>query len=216
MLRDFSGRIETFNRPWYKASFNLIKFFPKDIKIIELGSGNGEYAKMLKQKFKFFHCCEGDSLSINKLKKIGLQTSKFNFNYKFPFKDNSFDLAISLEVIEHLVEPERFLGEIKRILKPKGRLLISTTNISWFGYRLLSLMGKTPYKAGYHLQFYNYYKLKENLEAKGFKIIATFSITPIPILAQLFLKFFKDPVWIRVIFWQNLLAQNLIFLAQKN
>jgi 2-polyprenyl-3-methyl-5-hydroxy-6-metoxy-1,4-benzoquinol methylase len=40
----------------------------------------------------------------------------------------SFDLALALEVIEHVVSPRRFLEAITRLLKPGGLLALSTPN----------------------------------------------------------------------------------------
>jgi len=42
------------------------------------------------------------------------------------FKDAYFDVVVSFEGIEHIKDPELFLQEVKRILKPEGRLIIST------------------------------------------------------------------------------------------
>ena len=43
-----------------------------------------------------------------------------------PFVDNSFDVVVSFETIEHLREPVKFLKEIKRVLVPNGQFYIST------------------------------------------------------------------------------------------
>lgn len=45
-----------------------------------------------------------------------------------PFHDATFDLVFSSHVAEHLVEPERVFGELARVMKPGGRLLILTPN----------------------------------------------------------------------------------------
>jgi len=45
-----------------------------------------------------------------------------------PFRDATFDIAISSHVAEHLTRPERVFGELSRVLKPGGRLLILTPN----------------------------------------------------------------------------------------
>lgn len=45
-----------------------------------------------------------------------------------PFHDATFDIAISSHVAEHLTQPERVFGELSRVLKPGGRLLILTPN----------------------------------------------------------------------------------------
>lgn len=45
-----------------------------------------------------------------------------------PIKDKSVDVVISLETIEHLKEPEQFVKEVKRVLKPGGKFIVSTPN----------------------------------------------------------------------------------------
>jgi SAM-dependent methyltransferase len=45
---------------------------------------------------------------------------------RIPVNDASFDTALLCEVLEHLKEPEKVLGEIFRILKSGGALIIST------------------------------------------------------------------------------------------
>jgi 2-polyprenyl-3-methyl-5-hydroxy-6-metoxy-1,4-benzoquinol methylase len=43
-----------------------------------------------------------------------------------PLKDNSVDVVVSFETLEHLVEQNVFLAEIKRVLKPGGNMIMST------------------------------------------------------------------------------------------
>jgi len=47
---------------------------------------------------------------------------------RLPFRDATFDIAISSHVAEHLTQPEAVFGELARVLKPGGRLLILTPN----------------------------------------------------------------------------------------
>jgi ubiquinone/menaquinone biosynthesis C-methylase UbiE len=44
------------------------------------------------------------------------------------FPENFFDLAICFETIEHIQNPDKALLELKRVLKPKGVLIISSPN----------------------------------------------------------------------------------------
>lgn len=55
-----------------------------------------------------------------------------------PFADGSFDIALCVEGIEHVVDRHRTLSELRRVLRPGGRLLITTPN-------LLSLRGRVSY-----------------------------------------------------------------------
>ena len=46
--------------------------------------------------------------------------------YRLPFCDNVFDVALCTEVLEHLHTPLRALREMRRVLKPGGKLLLTT------------------------------------------------------------------------------------------
>ncbi|HEV3193363.1 MAG TPA: class I SAM-dependent methyltransferase, partial [Polyangiaceae bacterium] len=45
-----------------------------------------------------------------------------------PFADDAFDFVVSFETIEHIPNDVEFIGEIRRVLRPGGTLLISTPN----------------------------------------------------------------------------------------
>jgi 2-polyprenyl-3-methyl-5-hydroxy-6-metoxy-1,4-benzoquinol methylase len=47
---------------------------------------------------------------------------------RLPFRSESFDAAVSLEVIEHVPDAAAFARELHRVLKPGGRIVISTPN----------------------------------------------------------------------------------------
>jgi 2-polyprenyl-3-methyl-5-hydroxy-6-metoxy-1,4-benzoquinol methylase len=47
---------------------------------------------------------------------------------KLPYGDASFDLAVCFEVIEHIVEHDQLLDELRRVLSPDGLLVLSTPN----------------------------------------------------------------------------------------
>ena len=47
---------------------------------------------------------------------------------KLPFGDATFDVVVSFETIEHILEQNEFLDEIKRVLKPAGLLIMSSPN----------------------------------------------------------------------------------------
>jgi SAM-dependent methyltransferase len=53
---------------------------------------------------------------------------------QLPFISGSFDVVMCSEVIEHIIDPDRMVDELARVLRPNGRLLLSTPNwISWWG-----------------------------------------------------------------------------------
>jgi len=46
--------------------------------------------------------------------------------HALPFVDGAFDVVLCTEVLEHLVEPQRAIDEMHRVLKPGGQLLLTT------------------------------------------------------------------------------------------
>jgi SAM-dependent methyltransferase len=81
-----------------------------------------------------------------------------------PFDDNSFDIVVSFQVIEHVVDDAHFVGELCRVLKPGGRLYISTPN------RLTRLEpGEKPFNR-FHVREYSPDQLKFLLEGQFYKV----------------------------------------------
>jgi|GEM_PF-778503 len=61
-----------------------------------------------------------------------------------PVATNSIDVVVSFETIEHLLEPEKFVLECWRVLKPGGVLVISTPNRPVYNHSDLSVGPKEP------------------------------------------------------------------------
>lgn len=47
---------------------------------------------------------------------------------KLAFKNNSFDAVIMMEVLEHVIDDEKTIAEINRVLKPGGKFIVTTPN----------------------------------------------------------------------------------------
>jgi 2-polyprenyl-3-methyl-5-hydroxy-6-metoxy-1,4-benzoquinol methylase len=50
---------------------------------------------------------------------------------EIPFEEATFDVVVSSEVIEHVVDPKKALSELFRVLKPGGTLVLTTPNAFW-------------------------------------------------------------------------------------
>ncbi|MDP9225675.1 MAG: class I SAM-dependent methyltransferase [Actinomycetota bacterium] len=65
-------------------------------------------------------------------------------NVPYPLPDASFDAVLMTEVFEHLREyPVRSIAEVRRILRPNGRLYFTTPNAAYVLNRLRLLTGRT-------------------------------------------------------------------------
>lgn len=65
---------------------------------------------------------------------------------KFPFQNESFDIVLFLEIIEHFIlDPVFCMKEIARVLKPNGKLVLTTDNANSFIKFLKFISGKSIY-----------------------------------------------------------------------
>jgi len=86
-------------------------------------------------------------------------------NDPLPFEDEAFDLVWCTEVIEHVVNPAFTLSEINRVLKPGGKLLLSTPNSAFWLFRIFRLFGTDPAEMQNedHKQFFDYGEMRRLL-----------------------------------------------------
>ena len=88
---------------------------------------------------------------------------------KLPFEENSFDTTVSCQVIEHIVDYQRYISEIKRVLKPTGVVHFTTPNS-----RLRLDPGMKPWNE-FHVREFDFETLEELLR-KYFKHVAVFGL----------------------------------------
>jgi SAM-dependent methyltransferase len=103
-----------------------------------------------------------------------------------PFEDNSFELVWSSEVIEHVADTARWLSEVRRVLVPGGRLLLTTPS---HGRLRLALQGVEPFSEplGDHLHLYTRRSVRDLLAAFGFAEITVTAAGGPPLLKRLLL-----------------------------
>lgn len=133
--------------------------FTTEIASDSIASDNPIHQRLLKAYYEakpYIHgrvlepgCGEGRGISVLSgladeyvaMDKIGTVISKLKEQHKhvdfrqsvFPpfdnLPDDSFDVVISFQVIEHIQNDRQFLAEIHRVLKPGGKAIITTPNI---------------------------------------------------------------------------------------
>jgi SAM-dependent methyltransferase len=60
----------------------------------------------------------------------GIHVTVGDLSERFPYEDETFDLVVSNQVIEHVVDTDNFVREAFRVLKTGGRAVVSTENLA--------------------------------------------------------------------------------------
>lgn len=95
-------------------------------KCLEVGAGTGEISKFISLKHPVVATDIAPGM-VREIKKRGIEAYVCDAE-RLPFEDRSFDSVLSAEVLYYLDNPNRFLSESFRVLRPGGRLLISCAN----------------------------------------------------------------------------------------
>ena len=82
-------------------------------------------------------------------------------------RTRSFDGVTMLEVIEHIVAAEQLLGEVARVLKPGGFVILSTPNFSFLHEPATDPARRLSADEGYHYRFFNPRVLESRLRDAG-------------------------------------------------
>ena len=99
--------------------------------VLDIACGSGYGANMLASKAKMVYGVDIDTATVTYAnEQYGDKNIEFISGEatKIPLDDNSVDVVITFETIEHVKNYKLFLSEIDRILKKDGLLLISTPN----------------------------------------------------------------------------------------
>ncbi len=158
----------------------IVELVGQNNKILDVGCYDGTLGERLIKKNNDVYGIEINKESAVLAKKRGLKVKIRNIESGLNFNSNFFDVVVASEVIEHILDTDFFIDEVKRVMKPNGVLVLSTPNTASLGRRILLLFGKNAYfeaSFGYppnacagHIRFFTKDLLIRFLEHKGFKI----------------------------------------------
>jgi 2-polyprenyl-3-methyl-5-hydroxy-6-metoxy-1,4-benzoquinol methylase len=172
-IRLWEGHVK--NPQWQKKIEKYIEKYGIKNNVLDIGCGFGHFMSAL-QKSNFTVGIDNNAVTVKiGKKKLSIENILVSDATYLPFKQNSFDWIIANQILEHLESPEKFLMEIWNVLKPDGRLFLTTPN------RLVYLRPRTPKKMvlgllGWykidptHIKEYTSWELKKLLAKNNFKI----------------------------------------------
>jgi len=166
------------SREWgnIETSFNYFKKFgfPKAYKVLDVGCSYGSLINHMYQSgYKNVYGVDLKDSKVSVGKKEYSKISKRLLSYEgevLPYEDDSFDVLMMFDVIEHIPNVEKFLsGEVARVLKKGGYFIFQTPNkyinVPW---EVLSKKSLTRWK-DFHPSVQTKRSLKKILLNCGFK-----------------------------------------------
>lgn len=99
------------------------------------------------------------------------------------FADEFFDTIVLGDVLEHFYDPWGFMTRMRRVLKPRGRIVASIPNIQYFPVVLNLLLGKFEYRRHgildiSHIRFFTAREVEKMFTGAGFQVTDTPTIYP--------------------------------------
>jgi SAM-dependent methyltransferase len=175
---------------------NMLRLMTKNPgKILDLGCAAGDLVVQagVRSGSSQLYGIELDCEACQYAEAQGVKTCCADLNLPLPLKDESFDIVISNQVIEHLHKTDQFIKETYRVLKPGGTAIVSTPNLAALYHIISLILGWQPITAYVsdefvvgnpfnpihnmkrgpetfcHLRIFTPRSLRELFEAHGFK-----------------------------------------------
>lgn len=175
---DYYDKCSFLQNLWHKRKISSFKEIAEDLyskHILDIGCASGTMTQKISQ------ILNGNITAIDAypsaIKSAKKKYPKINFivadAHKLPFKSNYFDIVISYETLEHLINPTQALKEIRRVLKKEGKAIIAMDSgsalfrIVWFFWE--NTKGKVW--QGAHLHPFHHSELEKIIRKAGFKIL---------------------------------------------
>ena len=158
---------------WYIGRRRIIASFVKEIcdqvadrraRILDVGCGTGANLVLLSE----FGDVQGVDISPDALafcRERGLDNVRLGAAESLPYEDNEFDLVTAFDVVEHMDDDVAGLREMRRVLRPGGRLLL-------FVPTFMFLWGVQD-EVSNHRRRYRLAQLRSAVAAAGFEVERT-------------------------------------------
>lgn len=174
--------------------------------VLDLGCGSGYGAARIAQEAASVHGVDVDAHAVNfateRYALENLQFSKIEPDCPLPFADHSYDVVLSFQVIEHVLDHDAYLREAHRMLKPGGVMVVVTPDRR---HRLLP--GQRPWNR-WHLREYSSRQL-DQLMGRYFAIESSLRMGAEWSIAGVEIRRYKRTKWLTLPFTLPFVPEQL-------
>jgi ubiquinone/menaquinone biosynthesis C-methylase UbiE len=149
--------------------YKVSSYIPQNAKVLDIGCGRR--ASLLKAIAPKIQYGVGIDFKVEPVPVRNVKTLQLKLDRDLPFEDKCFDVVTMLAVLEHIEHEQAILNEIRRVLKKKGKLVLTVPSIwsqsvlEFLSYRL-RIIDEAEIRD--HKRYYNRERLNDVLirEAK--------------------------------------------------
>jgi O-antigen biosynthesis protein len=155
-------------------------------RVLDVGCSSGYLARRLVERGATVIGIDTDEQAAAEARAVCVQVLVGDVEaMEFPFPEQSIDVVLCGDVIEHLRDPEAFFGRVRPLLRLGGRLVLTTPNVANWAIRLGLLAGRWNYTDRgildrTHTHLFTRKTLEQTLERAGYRIIAFDVTAPVP------------------------------------
>lgn len=158
--------------PWF------VNYLTKKDLVLDIGCGNGQNTLKAAVKVKSIIGIEYDegllkiaNSTLNEIRVNNTIFKKMNIEDGLKFRNNSFTKIIFLDVLEHLIKRDFVLEEVKRVLKPGGKMFLGVPNGDTSWKKLQKKHGVCWFSDPDHKIEFSEVRIRRLLAKHGFTII---------------------------------------------
>jgi methionine biosynthesis protein MetW len=182
--RFWSGEQERHYEPEPRLKELILDGVTAQTGVLDVGCGSGNsYAPELARRAATYTGVDVSANAVAAACAAGLDARVIEDAAKLPFPDDSFDHVVCIEVLEHLFAPHEAAAEIRRVLRPGGRLVASCPNVAYWRLRANMVFGlwnpagdelaiERPWRDP-HIRFFSPKTLERMLRMSGFGQVDT-------------------------------------------
>ncbi len=117
----------------HEVVYELVADLVAGLDVLEAGCGEGYGADLLRRHAARVHALDYDEYAVGHVRRAYPEVPVVRGNLvAVPWADASHDVVVSLQTIEHLWDQDAFLAECVRVVRPGGRVVVSTPNTLTF------------------------------------------------------------------------------------